>query len=376
VYNNGAVVTSLANPNITWERAVMTNVSLELAALKNHLTATLTYFNKNTTDMLVTYNLVETFGARVNPSLPDDPGNVTVPQQNLGKMNNKGVEVEVNYQNTLGKLSYSFGANGAYQINKVVRLTGDSTYLASAQYGRENVDISRTYQGQPIASFYGYKTAGIYQTQADINKDPNVAKDPNRGLIKPGDVKFLDINGDGIVDERDRVRLGDPNPHFVFGFHGSVSYSNFDLNFNFAGALGFQLYNADRLAGLDASEVFNWYADQKNRWHGPGTSNNVPRLSRNNVHDNYRSSDLWVQNGNYLSLKSLSLGYSFFKKHFGDVQIPDTRIYVSAYNVLMFTKYTGYTPELGYTNGNLQRGVDVAQYPQARNFTIGATLNF
>ena len=379
VNQNGSYITSLANPNITWERAVMTNVSAELSTLSNHLTAVFTYFNKNTSDMLIPFQLVETFGAQNN--LPDDPGNVTLPDQNIGTLNNHGLEIELNYQNTVGKLAYSFGVNGSFLHNKITRLYGTKTYLASTPYGRENTDISRTYEGQPIASFYGFKTAGLYQSQSEIDNDPNIANDPNKANIKPGDVKFVDLTGpngkkDGVIDDNDRTRLGDPNPKFVYGFHGSVSFMKFDFSFNFAGAAGFQLYNADRLSGLDASQVFNWYAEQNGRWHGQGTSNNVPRLSVTNLNNNYRSSDKWVQNGSYLSLKSIALGYTVSKVHISDYQLPDIRIYVSSYNLFTLTKYTGYTPELGYTNGNLQRGVDVAQYPQARNFTIGATVNF
>ncbi len=373
-YQNGAYVIGLSNPNITWERAVMTNISVELTALKNHLNATVTYFNKNTTDMLVPYQLVETFGAQRN--LPDDPGNITLPNQNLGTLNNHGVEIDLSYQNTIGKLHYNVGITASVLRNKVTRLYGSSTYIGAPTYGRENVDISRTYEGQPIASFFGFKTAGLYQTQADINKDAYIANDPNKANIQPGDVRFVDVNGDGVIDDKDRVNLGDPNPRFVYGFNGAVNYHNFDLSFNFAGVMGYKLYNADRLSGLDATQVYNWYADQENRWHGAGTSNSIPRLSINNLNNNYRSSDLWVQNGAYLSLKSIALGYTFSKYHISDVQLPDIRIYVSSYNVFTITKYTGYTPELGYTYGNLQKGVDVAQYPQSRNLTIGATVNF
>jgi len=374
VYQNGAYVTGLANPSITWERAVMTNISLEFAALKNRIYGSVTYFNKNTSDMLVPYQLVETFGAQRN--LPDDPGNVTLPNQNIGTLNNHGIEIELNYQGKAGKLSYVLGANGSFISNKVTRLYGNSTYLASTPYGRENTDISRTYEGEPIASFFGFRTAGLYQTQAQIDKDPNIANDPNKANIKPGDVRFVDVNGDGVIDDKDRVNLGNPNPKFVMGFHGYFSYNNFDLSFNFAGAFGFKLYDADRLAGLDATQVFNWYAEQMGRWHGEGTSNTIPRLSIANLNDNYRSSDMWVENGGYLSLKSVSLGYTFTRKHISTYALPDIRLYVSSYNVFTITKYTGYTPELGYTNGNLQRGVDVAQYPQARNITVGATVNF
>ena len=375
----GAVITSLANPYITWERAVTTTLSLEAAALNNHLTGTITYFNKNTSDMLIPFQLVETFGAQTN--LPDDPGNVTLPDFNIGKLNNRGVEIELTYRNTAGKVGYSIGANASFLHNKITRLYGSSTYLASTPYGRENADIARTYEGQPIASFYGFKADGLYQSQSDIDKDPNIANDGNKANIKPGDVRFKDINGDGRITDSDRVRLGDPNPRFVFGFNGSVNYAHFDLSFNFVGATGFQLYDADRLSGLDATQVYNWYADQKNRWHGQGTSNSIPRLSINNLNNNYRSSSMWVFNGNYVSLKSLTLGYTLPRFNISDWKVPEIRVYASGYNVFMITKYPGYTPELGYTNPGsstpgLQRGVDLAQYPAARSFTIGGTVNF
>ncbi len=312
VLQNGAVITGLANPNITWEKAAESNISMEFSSLNNHLNGSVTYYNKNTTDMLVPYQLVENFGAQTN--LPDDPGNISLPNQNIGEMNNHGVEIELNYSNNAGKLKYSFGANMSFLNNKVTKLYGQGAYIGSNNYGRENVDISRTYEGQPLASFYGFKTKGLYQTQAEINNDPNIKNDPNKANIKPGDVRFLDLNGDGVVDDKDRTNLGNPNPKYVFGFHGSLSYKNFDFSFNFAGQAGLKLYNADRLAGLDATQVFNWYAEQMGRWHGPGTSNTVPELSNTNLNNNYRSSDMWVENGAYLSLKSVALGYTFAKK--------------------------------------------------------------
>ncbi|MEO8413903.1 MAG: TonB-dependent receptor [Ginsengibacter sp.] len=374
VNQNGAYVTSLANPNITWEKASLTNISLEFGILENRVTGTVTYFDKNTRDMLVLAQLVETYGAQT--SLPDNGGNITLPNVNQGELNNHGVELELNYKGQVGKFNFSIGANGAFLHNKVTKLYGNSTYLGSTAYGRENVDISRTYEGQPIASFYGFNTNGLYQTQAEIDKDANIANDPNKGNIQPGDVRFIDQNGDGVVDDKDRVRLGDPNPRFVYGINGSANYGHFDISFNFAGVAGVQLYNADRLSGLDATQNFNWYAEEKGRWHGEGTSNSIPRLSRDNLNNNYRSSDLWVQNGAYLSLKSVALGYTFSKQRIANMDLPDIRLYISGYNLFYITKYTGYTPELGYTGGNLQRGVDVAQYPQARNFTIGGTINF
>ncbi len=372
---DGSFVTSLANPNIAWETAEMSNVSLEFGMLNNHLTGTITYFNKNTKDMLIPYSLVETYGANVNLSYGS--GNVTIPNQNIGTLNNHGFEVDLTYQDKVGKLAYTIGANASFIKNKVTLLYGTgSDYIGSVFYGRESLETSRTYQGRPIASFYGFKTNGLYQNQSEIDKDANIANDPNKANIKPGDVRFRDINGDGIINDADRVYLGDPNPKAVLGINGSVAYKGFDLAFSFAGAFGFKLYNADRMAGLDGTQVFNMYKEQLNRWHGEGTSNSIPRLTRANTNQNYRSSDLWVENGNYLALKNVSLGYTIPNFKIGTAQFPVIRVYASCYNAFYITKYKGYTPELGYTDGNKQRGVDVAQYPSTRTFTVGASLNF
>jgi TonB-linked SusC/RagA family outer membrane protein len=371
---DGAYITSLANPDITWERAVMTNISLEFGALNNKLSGTVTWFNKNTQDMLIPYPLVETYGAG-SGYVPG--GVVIIPNQNIGTLNNKGVEVELGYQDKVGELGYSVGVNAAFIKNKVTKLYGNTKdYIGSAFYGRQSLETSRTYEGQALASFYGFKTGGLYQNQNDIDKDPNILNDPNKANIQPGDVRFLDQNGDGIIDDKDRVYLGNPNPRVTYGINGSAWYKSFDLSFSFSGVMGVDLYNADRMAGLDATQVFNMYGEALGRWHGQGTSNSIPRLSRSNANANYRSSDLWIEKGNYLALKNISLGYTFRKLKVADASLPDTRVYISCYNAFILTPYNGYTPELGYTDGNRQRGVDVAQYPPSRTLMIGASFNF
>ena len=361
----GSAVSSLANPNITWERAEMTNISLEFGLLQNKITGTLTYFDKNTKDMLIPYPVVETYGL------------ASIPNQNIGTLNNHGIEVDLTYRNKIGKFTYSIGANASFIKNKVTLLYGDSkNYIGSAIYGRQLLETSRTYEGQPLFSYYGFKTNGLYQTQSDIDGDANVANDGNKANIQPGDVKFVDQNGDGKVDDQDRIFLGSPNPKAVFGINGTAGYKLFDFGFSFAGVNGVSLYNADRVAGLDGTGVFNWYADQLNRWHGAGTSNEIPRLTRRNLNNNYRSSDLWVENGSYLALKNITLGYTFPNINISGASLQQTRIYVSCYNAFYLTNYSGLTPELGYTDNNRQRGIDVAQYPSARTFTFGASINF
>ncbi|CAM3951941.1 TonB-linked outer membrane protein, SusC/RagA family [Pedobacter westerhofensis] len=358
---NGAAITKTANPDITWERAAMTNVSLEAGFLKNKLNTTLTYFDKNTNDMLIPAVQVGTAGL------------LTPPDRNIANMNNHGLEVEVNYAGG-NELKYSFGANASFVKNKVTKLYGPDAFIGSTVYGRSSQEISRTYEGQSIASFYGWKTAGLYQTQAEIDADPALSNDSRKSAIKPGDVRFVDVNGDGLIDGKDRTYLGNPNPKATVGFQTTLAYKNFDFSANFTGSFGLSLYNADRMQGIDPTYSFNLYAETINRWTGPGTSNTIPRMTLDRANDNYRTSDLFIESGNYFSLKNLTIGYTIPSTLAKKTTLSSLRFYVSGQNVFMITNYSGYTPELGYTDGNVQRGVDVAQYPAVRSFTFGLTV--
>ncbi|KAA2238706.1 TonB-dependent receptor [Chitinophaga agrisoli] len=363
----------LANPDITWEKAEMTNISGEFGFFKNKLNAVITWFNKNTRDMLVPA-----------PAL-DIHGTAGIPDRNIGELNNRGWEFELSYQGGSKDFSYNIGANASFIKNKITKLYDKDSYIGASLYGRQGAEISRTYEGQPLASFYGWKTGGIYQNQAQIDNDPNIANDPRKASIKPGDVIFLDVSGpddkrDGIIDEDDRTFLGSPNPKMTYGIQAGAAYKGFDLNLSFSGVAGVQLYNADKMQGMDPIYPYNMYADALNRWHGEGTSNSVPRMTADVSNQNLRVSDRFVESGNYFTLRNISLGYTIPAKVWGRTGVSDLRIYVAAQNLFIITNYSGLTPMLGYNgnvnDGNLQRGVDVAAYPQARSFTFGGTINF
>jgi len=314
----------------------------------------------------------------------DVHGTSGIPDRNIGEMNNKGWEVELSYQGGNKDFSYNISANASFIKNRVTRLYEEGTYIGSTLYGRQGAEISRTYEGQPIAAFYGWKTGGIYQNQAQIDNDPNIANDSRRSQIRPGDVIFLDVAGpdgkpDGIIDEDDRTFLGSPNPDVTYGIQAGASYKGFDLSLSFAGVAGVQLYNADRMQGTDPAYPYNMYAEMMGRWHGEGTSNSIPRVTLNSANQNNRVSDRFVESGAYFSLRNISLGYTIPAAVWKRTGISDMRVYVAAQNLFILTDYTGLTPILGYNgtgDGNRQRGVDVAAYPQARTITFGATLNF
>ncbi|KAA0991146.1 TonB-dependent receptor [Dyadobacter aurulentus] len=368
---SGAAQSRLANLHIGWETAEMSNFGLEMELFKNSLFFSANYFIKNTKDMLLAPPSIGTIGS------------ATIPDQNIGQLQNKGLELEASYRHTVGDFTFNLSGNATFIRNRITRLATPGGFLATQLYGRGQQEIVRTYEGHPYGTFYGYKTDGIYQSQGEIDSDANIANDSRRtdGLIKPGDVRFQDLNGDGIVDDDDRTIIGSPQPKVNYGFSAGANWKGFDLNLFFVGVGGSKIFNADRMQGLDASYSFNLYAEANDRWHGAGTGNTVPRVSIDNANRNFRPSDLFVEKGDYLRLKNLTLGYTIPKDAIGKLKMSQARVYVTGQNILTFTKYSGLNPELGYVgsvgNGSYnQLNVDYAQYPQARTWTIGATISF
>jgi TonB-linked SusC/RagA family outer membrane protein len=362
---DGAAQSSIANPSVAWERAEMTNIGFESGFMQDQVLASVSYFSKKTMDMLLS-----------PPSLGSN-GTASIPSQNVGELENKGVEVELSYRKTSNNFSYSFSGNATFITNKVTKLY-NGNFLASQLYGRSSSEISRTYEGNPIGTFYGWRTDGLYQNAGEINNDPNISEDPRRedGLIQPGDVRFLDLNGDHLIDDKDRTIIGSPQPKVTYGFNASLGYKGFDLTLFFLGVAKVDIYNADRMQGIDPTYPFNMYAETINRWHGEGTSNTVPRMTTARDNLNHRTSDMFVESGAFFRLKNITLGYSLPEGVIEALHLSKARFYITGQNVFIVTKYNGMDPELGYVDGNRQVNVDYAQYPQARTWTIGAQLSF
>jgi len=366
---SGAAQSRLANLNIGWETAEMSNFGLEAGLFKNSLYLSANYFIKDTKKMLLAPPSVGTIGS------------ATIPDQNVGQLRNQGLELEASYKHTVGAVTFNVSGNATFIKNKITKLATPGGFLATQLYGRGQQEIVRTYEGQPYGTFYGYKTDGIYQNAREIDGDANIANDPRRtdGQIIPGDVRFLDLNNDGIVDDDDRTIIGSPQPKINYGFSAGANYKGFDFTMFFVGVGGVSIYNADRMQGLDASYPLNMYADAMNSWNGEGSSNTIPRMSINNVNRNFRPSDLFVEKGDYLRLKNMTLGYAIPKNAISKLKMSQARIYVTGQNLLTFTKYSGLNPELGYVGSGgsyNQLNVDYAQYPLARTWTIGATISF
>lgn len=361
----GAAQTRIPNLNITWESAQMTNFGLDIGFLENRLLANFNYFIKDTKDMLIA------------PPTIGSIGTAQIPNQNIGELRNQGLEMELLFRESKGKLFYSVSGNASFIKNEVTQLA-DGNFIGSRLYGRSSQELSRTYEGFPIASFYGWRADGIYQTNEAIQNDPNITNDPRRtgGLIQPGDVRFIDLNDDGLIDESDREVIGNPHPKVVYGLNAELGYGNFDLSLFFLGNAGFDIYNADRMQGIDPTYPFNMYAETLNRWNGQGRSNEIPRMTTMRDNLNHRTSDMFLEKGDFLRLKNLVVGYTLPEMLTSRIGVSKARFYVTGQNVFILTGYTGMDPELGYTNGNLQLNADFAQYPQARSWTIGTTITF
>ncbi|TLV00638.1 TonB-dependent receptor [Dyadobacter luticola] len=366
---SGSAQSRLANLNIGWETAEMSNFGLEAGLFKNSLYFSANYFIKDTKKMLLAPPSIGTIGT------------ATIPDQNIGQLRNQGLELEASYRHTVGDVTFNVSGNATFIKNKITKLATPGGFLATQLYGRGQQEIVRTYEGHPYGTFYGYKTAGIYQNQGEIDSDLNIANDSRKtdGQIMPGDVRFVDLNGDGVVDDQDRTIIGSPQPKINYGFSAGANYKGFDLTLFFVGVGGSKIYNADRMQGLDASYSFNLYADELNRWTPQTPGNTIPRVSINNSNRNFRPSDLFVEKGDYLRLKNLTLGYTIPKNAISKLKMSQARVYVTGQNIITFTKYSGLNPELGYvgsTNTYSQLNVDYAQYPLARTWTIGATISF
>ncbi len=352
----GTRLASFANPDITWETTSALNILLELGLFKNKLNLDVAYFDRLTSDMLIPLPGLNTAGL------------VAIPDSNIGEMRNSGFEIEPSYIGQVGDLSFELGVNATIIKNEVTKLYGSSKFISGGAQ-------TRTYEGEPISSFYGWKTDGIYQNQSEIDNDTNISLDPRKADITPGDVRFVDTNGDNIVDEQDRVHIGDANPSLLLGFHADLSYKGFDFSAVFSGAFGHQLYDAMMMRGIDPTQSANMDAVAYQRWTGEGTSNKYPRMSTIRANDNYRVSELGLKSGNYMRMKDVVLGYTIPKTLTEQIGLSNLKFYISGRNLLTITKFDGVDPEESGTS-NLTRGVIFNNYPQSKSVVLGANIAF
>jgi TonB-linked SusC/RagA family outer membrane protein len=349
----GATLISLANPYLQWEEATSSNAGFEMGFLNNRLTAEIDFYFRKTKKVLVPV------------PIPDYVGSAGDPYVNAADVTNSGLDWNLNWANSAGKFSYRIGFNGSTIRNEVNAL-GSSEREAIEDVLINGEFATRTEVGQPIGAFYGYKIAGVYQNQADIEAHPNSQ------LVKPGDLRFVNINGDSIIDTKDRTYLGSSIPKLVYGFSFGFDWSGFDFSIDFNGVAGNKLFNAKKTAR--GFGIPNFEASFLDRWTGAGTNASNPRTT-NGGYPNFSVSERFIESGAYLRLRSMQIGYSLPKSWVSKVRMSNLRLYLSANNLATWTDYTGYSPEISSENV-YQVGIDRGVYPIARTFTFGLNAGF
>lgn len=364
----GAYTERLANEKVKWETSEQYNVGLDARFLRQRLSLTLDGYIKSTKDWLVQAPIRATAGTGG-------------PVINGGDVKNKGIEVGLSWNDNIGRdFTYSVGANFAYNHNEV----GNIPTLDGIIHGKDNQifqnaeEFYRAENGHAIGYFWGYKTAGIFQNQKEINDWIAAGNGIYQADVKPGDVKYVDINHDGVINASDKVDLGNGLPKYTFGFNVNLAWKGFDLSANFTGAAGFQIAQSYR---DPSSSQANYSRRILKRWTGEGTSNEIPRVTYGDV-GNWLFSDLYLQDGDYIRLQNLTMGYDF-KKLISWKGLSKMRLYFQVQNLFTLTKYDGMDPEIGSFNGTdgnssdaWVSGVDMGYYPHPRTFIVGLNLAF
>ncbi len=362
---NGQVLNNIANPSLGWENTRQVNFGTEFGILKDKISLEVNLYKKNTSNLLITLPIPTTSGFGILTT-------------NTGEVENKGLEIELNARILEKKFKWNISANISFNTNKMVSmgaLGSDGKIFGSNYLGAGNLlgqPIHVTQLGNPIGSFYGYKVRGVYQTAAEV------AAGPEASTAHPGDLKFVDVNGDGQLTADDRSIIGNANPKYIFGINNTFEYKNFRLSISIQGHIGNQKANLNRYR-LDAMTVVPSnltnisQASYNGRWTGPGTSNYYPSARAYGSYFNGRFSDFLIEDGSYIRLKSMVLDYNIPLGNFK--MIKSVKVFISATNLFTITKYTGYDPEVNTNYNNpLTPGVDNGTYPQVRTFSVGANM--
>ena len=354
----GAAPVKVVNPDLKWETSEQTDIGLDVR-LFGCLGLTFDYYVKKTKDLLVT------------TPVPLMLGN-SFPTANAGNVKNSGVEFAVDFQRQFGKWNIAVNGNISYNKNRVTYVGTDTGYVTGSTVQGITGAVTRMEAGHAMSYFWGYKTLGIFQNQAEIDAWVNSKGVQIQPDARPGDFRYQDTDDNGTIDDNDRVDLGNPFPKVTFGLNVNVSAYGFDLGITSAGQAGNKIFSVLRRPDLTMSNYGAWVLD---RWHGEGTSNSIPRVAHNDTNLNWtRPSDFYLRDGDFWRIRNITLGYT--------VNIPEkyylrkVRVFASVDNAFTFTKYDGYDPEVGNGGSILGSGIDRGVYPRPRTVSVGLNLTF
>lgn len=368
----GAYFNSLPNDQLTWEKTKMINYGIDLGLFDNRFTFSAEYFTRKVDDLLLRVPLALSMGYTNNPL------------GNFGQMENSGFEFQAGYSKYTGDLTFNVSANLGTVKNKVTDLfVPGSTIFAGSNADFGGFNITKTEAGQSIQGFYGWKTDGIFQSQEEINAanaSDGDASSAYQSQAAPGDIRFKDINGDGVINDSDRTYLGSFLPKFSYGLNFSAQYKGFDISLFLQGVQGNKVYNGTKVLSQGMLRLFGAETAVLNAWTPSNTDTDVPRAVNGDPNQNSRTSDRFIEDGSYMRVKNLTIGYSLpsaFLNSFASGALRKFRVYASFQNLLTFTKYGGYDPEIGARTANsLVQGIDYGQYPQPRAFMGGVQIDF
>ena len=347
----------IGNPDIRWEESEQFDFGIDFGFINNKLTFTVDWFKKKTNGMLMTM------------AIPSYVGE-SKPIGNVGDMENSGIEFEAAYKFNIADAKFQIKGNASYLKNKLIKL-GNDTGTATYDWVQGGVgNISRAENGQPWPFFWGYKTDGIFQNWNEVNSYTNAEGGLIQPNARPGYVRYVDVNGDGKINDDDKTNIGNGTPDWTFGLTFNAAWKGFDFMMFWQGTAGNEVFDATRRVDIASSNLASWYFG---RWTGEGTSNKYP-IWVNNDTENWKSSDLYVHDGSYLRLKNIELGYTIPDFITKKVFISRLRLYVAAENLFTFTKYWGFDPEI--SSGGTSLGIDYGVYPQPRTFRVGLNLSF
>jgi len=354
--NIGVKASGLANPNAKWEQSIQTDFGVDLGLWGNQFTATVDYYIKDASGMLMEMQV---------PTYAGD----SAPTGNVGTMRNSGVEIDLGYRGAAGDFNYGVKANASYNVNKLTKLADDASYITTSSH--KIGTLTRGEVGEVFPYFWGWKTDGVFQNWDEVNsyvnKDGNLIQ-PN---AQPGDFRWKDINGDGVINDSDRTKLGKGIPDWTFGLTITMDWKGIDFSMLLQGQAGAQTLNVTRRTDL---YYINLPKTILNRWTGEGSTNKYPRFAFDSANENYRVSDYWMEDASFLRARNIQLGYTLPSNITKKVFISRLRFYAQVENAFTLTKYSGCDPEV--SGGFREVGVDRGVYPQNRTVTFGLNLTF
>lgn len=365
-YVSAVLPTVLPNTNVRWESQEQINLGVDMSLFDGRINATVDAYIKNTHDMLVPQSVPVTSGY----------SDIYVPSINAGQMRNKGIEAMINTVNVQNEkftwtsdVVFSFNDNEVIDINSETPLTRGGIGL--------NYNLARIQPGYPANVFYGFVVDGIFQTDEEVEqKAVQIPGASSATSTSAGDIRFRDLNNDGIINDDDRTFLGDPNPDFIYSFNNTLTYGNFSLNIFLQGVQGRDLFNANRIYTEGMSVTTNQSVAVQDRWTGPGTSNEMPRAVYGDPNNNARPSSRYIEDGSYLRVKNVTLAYNIPAETFGRGSFGGAKVYVSGQNLFTFTRYSGLDPEVGYDPNIQADGIDNNLYPLTRTISAGLNVKF